>query len=789
MLTNIGLSATGTYYVTFTYNTNKKALDQISIQVRDCCYDPQTPSTYLTGNISDIVASGIPIELKVAADGLIINQNYQFVPQTEITLLNNIGLSTSIYVEPSVVLMINFNQLHACNVLVENGIWLKPGATLRAENSYFRDALRMINAQGGSGMIIRNNKFHANDLSIVVPPPNNPQALQGLTQFIFENNEIECQGENLIGQSYKSYGGIEMFNIEYLQFHPSTANYFHDIRNGIILWDSHLDINNNSFENIQPSVPPYSTIEGNGIYADKVLQDGPFELEQTGFGLNGSYSFKNCKTGVFTSKMSPTIEDNNMVAVESGIKVESSAYRSIKLDYNRIQCYHDGIFLNNNDPSNLVLVSENIIEVDDITQGTGLYNSAGIKIYENGNPNLASPQIGDNIINVYTAIHGIVAQGTNRTSMFGNKVYLHEATANWDGINLTNCTLNDVYGNTIIGSGAYTGFYSSFRPRALSLISSTENTIGCNYFNYTYCGMSVEDICSNSTIRGNMFNTHNYGIRINPNGVTGIQYDKGNQWNDCDIPSGGLNQNTFFPTVFFTYNYCPYTPDNYTTLMFAQSNNEPYNCPAGLGEWENQVVEPMTNAPTSLDSVVAGAGLVSNDFQEEVNWMAGRYLYGKILNYPALNTNELFSSFSDSITEISAGLYQKVTECRKSANKIDSVQSNYLLQLYTQAGIIVDSVNHFNDLIRSGVTTEDSLLYLANISNLMMNYAELSVQIDALVTYFSQSRNSVYDSLIPVNYNLPDGNIFETNEKLVNQIYLTTFSNEYIIRNCIPMSG
>jgi hypothetical protein len=202
ILTNISTLSTGNYSVTFTNNQNQTSSCTIEIIVRNCCLSANTPSNFLTGPISQIGA--IDYSLPIICDNLLIDNNFSFPPLTNLVFTDQ-NTQKSIIVQPGSELKLSNSHVTQC-FSAYHGIVIEPEGLVNIEDCYFEYATTMIVAKGGSGLTVKNSRFHANHIAIDVPPPFDPTIYQSVNPFYLTGNIFECTSESHVRANYPIVG-------------------------------------------------------------------------------------------------------------------------------------------------------------------------------------------------------------------------------------------------------------------------------------------------------------------------------------------------------------------------------------------------------------------------------------------------------------------------------------------------------------------------------------------------------------------------------------------------------
>ncbi len=554
-----------------------------------------------------------------------------------------------------------------------------------------------------------------------------------------------------------------------------NVNTFTDLHNGIILYDGNYSIENCKFQNItsHPSV----MLSGNGIYAigehDELNSLG---LNIKGLGKLGLPTFENCNTGIRIKNMTAYLVESNMINVNTGISGQSFFGKNVCIKNNYIGCHDQGIFIQNYFPSGRIEISYNNIGISNPTQDN--YATAGIKLYEGLQDNFQPSLIFFNKIFANNVYNGIIVNQCLKPEIQENQIMLIDYQTNINGLELLACQKAKVSCNYIIGAGASLGYSSSFSPKGITITSTTSSHINCNYLRDVYCGLNIEEICIDSKIRGNIFEDHSIGLRYNQWANTGPQEANGNQWLNPSMPMGALHQGAFPPYDEFTTdeNNPILTPPNKSPQSgwFFNSLTPPKSCDNECWFWD---INSITDSINSFDSLIAIHGIPSTEYEDEINWAAGRYLFGKILKNNEQYSGSLFQEYFDSISTQTGGLFEAIKQTKNVVWKTDSVSIIGLISLYDAVEIVLDSINFLDSLLNTGLNVQDSLQTGELLQQAVINYNSLNTQIHLLLNLIhGQAINSI-DSLRIMNMSISDSLIYEENEKQVNEILLSILSN------------
>ena len=304
------------------------------------------------------------------------------------------------------------------------------------------------------------NNFHDNYVGIFKPFTG------GVPGLIFQTNPIALNGftspngllANFNGQTPahtgKSHAGILIHECKFFEAgiagNPFSVNTFEDIENGILAYESGLNINKCTFKNLDGdfnvttiSNPP---LEGLGIASFGGLifqaQDNIFEKLERGIHLQ---NFNSAPININDSDFTD-VQDGIMITVPVGIV-------NLSIRNNNIDFRQYGITLFDAPALARGNIYNNEIEL--LSQGNTYNVMAAIRLSHASSPSpIAQPlEVSNNIIEISDIGHGIYADESDYVRISSNDITFMDAPINFvklrSGIHLINDYETLVYDNTL----------------------------------------------------------------------------------------------------------------------------------------------------------------------------------------------------------------------------------------------------------------------------------------------------------------------------------------------------
>ncbi|MFN0216397.1 MAG: T9SS type A sorting domain-containing protein [Saprospiraceae bacterium] len=434
--------------------------------------------------------------------------------------------------------------MFTCSTLAK-GIEVESSGTLTTNNCTINDSQYGINAKAGSNLSITGTGFFDNYIGVNLDMGNTPEPKNKVNILAFGGNTF-ATAQSAINPPYsgmieavenRGYCGIKL--VGYQDFNVFGGNSFSALANGIIVYQSLLNIGNMSFTDMNSTGPSVYPLEGFGVHLDGT-GTRPYWAHIN--ELWTTMTFNNCKTGVWGQRYAAQVDNTVMTNVDIGIDWKLSPTAEIHFRKNQITARKYGIRSFRNEPFNILSnMDDNTITIT--TAGGGLNPVTGIEAQELGlgGNNLLGWRITNNRITMLHGGNGILYRngigGLISWNIVGNAAQLNDfkgiATEN---SSFTTFNYNNVDGGNSAGLGVTYGLYSS---------GGLSNVFSCNCFDNSGVGMQYYDAADfSNNVSGNKFNAHTIGLQIGSQGINtariGQQIHRGNTWDLNAIGAGNL---------------------------------------------------------------------------------------------------------------------------------------------------------------------------------------------------------------------------------------------------------
>jgi hypothetical protein len=690
------------------------------------------------------------------------------------------------------------------------------------DRNQIRDAAIGLKANYGSTLNIRQVDFINNYLGIYVPPipsnqPGGQEAdLNDLWSLNFETNGSflsTYEGQTLI-PSNVGFAGIEIHDLPPLSISgilngpppPQFLNSFTNLANGIIAYNTTLQVFNTTFEDIQTE-SAYA-ISGRAISLESPAFGGSASgLIQKGYG-NGEFddpSFLNCHTGIFLQNANANISQNRMEKMTRGIDAQYSYLTEMEIKDNFIEAEERGVnsLINFNQYG---AIYDNEIRMDNSAMPTN-----SVAVLCNEGPLAASWQVNNNVILLDRSRDGIFLRSSLDSRVRNNSIsmdVLNQYSINrYNGIWLEysqfgEVACNDIDGNASLGSSNYK------EANGVVLTGSPANAVNCNDVDRTRYGLQVYGMCDGSQLQGNTIRQHRHGLMLGEydaggdpdgNAFLGQQIHHGNEWlnlNNTNPNTGDgrygavhlsdeaniLNLSRLIVDENEDFRFEPETDLPFyagPTTDWVEDNPDPSLsfkcatenvCPNGTG---------YQGFTTPLDEAIAQDSLITHGHTNGLTWTARRHLYRRYLEQPSLapgTATVLDSFFLDAPSE-TAGAYEDWLADLRTALRADSAQNAQLEVL--RGGIRQQLIQVYlqDSLLQTGLSTPDSLQALTDRQAALDSLLSLHTAQDSVRKLVVDSLAVELSILSTANLSLSAATTYESNQRSVNRILAALLQN------------
>lgn len=670
-----------------------------------------------------------------------------------------------------------------------NTVEVQPNASLGiTRNGYsdtrpkVKDGIRGITALANSTVSISNCIFEDNQTGFYVPPSPN-----GIPQNIDAGNFTGCEFlgtgtmKPLVGQGINPVyqypnAGMELNDMSYVLL---TYNYnfpsprFKDLNNGILAYRTGIFVNQARFENIKNSYGNIGGPSGNGIYIygtnSWLLTNGDFNV------YNPDY--KNCSIGITFhnlgiykfAQINHMAMDNTGDDIGIGVYAVSSVNPEVYIYVMDIKAkigirsfwmkpiageiYYNGITADYpNDPSSAFGI--------DLQEQ---YSSGQWKIYDNG-------------ITVQNAASGIRLNSGVGATINDNQVeFASYAPYNSNGIYFGGSRNANVYGNNLFGGSSPAYNYRS----GMYAVNTTGSTFRCNSTSSSEMGFNFVGECRPTTLRGNSFRSHNYGLLLNNATFIGTQTNQGNIWEGpfnalgaqhLDPYSNNVNQSRFEtvspnPPIFPT--------NNFPGWFNAYTVGTDYSCSSGLVSGGS--------SSSNLYRAANSTEPMKTDYPEEMKWTLQRNAFGTLKDDP--NAGKGDAEATNFAKKMLGSTISQLYNIEKGIKDIQEIPQESGAILKNNMAAIKKLVTEVEDLERkiTDAKSVDKETYKRQKKEKATTIHQLSLESAKHQGDFDVKKTGKIKALLAENERIDTRLSPETNEKEVNRIFLNTIAEGKIV--------
>lgn len=561
-------------------------------------------------------------------------------------------------------------------------------------------------------------------------------------------------------------------------------NVFKHLNFGIRTAHAGLSVALARFEYIMPDAAyGNSLVNGSAIYS--IGYDGYFGLKQMGLGTaaNDPVTFRNCRTSIWTERMSLRSWNNKIdgATALTGVTARFGGGRVIEIHNNNMDVQRSAIDLRFNDGAASLSVHDNdLLFGSSLPLGNPLF--PGLIVAEMNGSNGAS-EIRNN--HLQTRINGNVWQAirlnsANNYVVSENYVEMTTETSNRLGINLTGCTNNRINCNNVQGPSSWIS--SHWAQAGIRHSMGDNNFLGCNNVNFTRHGILFNGTSGNTDLRGNNFGVHQIGLELTQGAFIGGQAHKGNIWN---VPAAQWDARWVNPGTL-AGNEISVNGSNPLCVPTTVSPLAGWFIPTGLPNDECAIFMPQcpsvnfqgggNQRSEVLDEAVMLGAIQNGIYTDETRLMLAYELYLALLKDPLLYTSgpytasfltTMANSVADDLKDVELprkDLYEVPGPVLASVQQNEAAIANYMDQVETALG----------QLTASGLSAAQEAALHASI-------ASWHQSIEALNTYNTTAMASLdaaraVEAMLLENgaASLASTELIEQNAKAVNEIYLST---------------
>ncbi len=678
--------------------------------------------------------------------------------------------------------------------------------TLSAKFCIFKDAEHAITAMKNSKVILSSNIFTDNLISVYTPDSNFYYASGNNNPPVIYIGGCVFSGSGNLKPDYyhpippphgsRPFAAIDISRTP-LSFTSASNNTFYHLSNGIIGRISRLTIRGSQFYDIYPD-PAYDTLtntidtvkfNGSSIYGVGHGFDDAF-IDVTGLGISSiaSYTFSRCHYSIFADRVGwVNASLCKTTRINTGFRVAGVKLHT-RIRFNNLQSYRNAIELYHCDGSDENLIENNIILFGSSVAGKHYY---GIDIHEMNGLN-KNAHINENIITFRPgATSAFTAVNLNSASNYfvtDNTITMFDNTKHHNGVFASGCNFPTVSCNTITGGG--NAYDTSSTQSAIANEMCNTPTINCNVIDKTNNGIYIISVINNKAIiEGNEFNDHSVAFRYSPSAVTNELNKFGNKWNNQLPQNNGWlawNENPNQIPNSPIYNHVGPGTNVYPNSLY-QKPQDWFRPDTGVNF---QCVIPSTynycsqfstdcngDCATEFDRLIAEDSIQNDPYTDETRWMLKKALFEKLANNPSLLSSSLMANFYNQTSNTLIAALQAIDLNQQSLFVIDTITAGGFNQNDSILQLLMDTLNSELILLQVAIdNSSDTVSINATIESIRQVLWMITSANDSLSKQIEDDRSTQVDSIKADNAALNPITNIESNEKQVNDIYLSTIA-------------
>jgi Calcineurin-like phosphoesterase/Purple acid Phosphatase, N-terminal domain/Secretion system C-terminal sorting domain/Periplasmic copper-binding protein (NosD) len=689
-------------------------------------------------------------------------------PGAEIVVANNTQLSIT-----------NFSLVSGCTHMWKGISLGNSNSKLLVDGSEIRDAQYAVTVQNGSRISLFNSTFTANYVGIYAKSSSTLQNFRTIagsqSTGHWSNNTFQQGLGDLLppyqGQSptpgTRSFAGMYLKDVTNIStiFKQGIPNYFNGSRYGIYIdRGTNVSIHGVEISDLSSIVPSN--------------QIGVYMLNSVGINILYSQIGTGVRVGIKGSNAGGVIRANNISALEKGIEIRNVVNKSVVIRLNPNIRASTGIEIKNcqNSLSPTPFLPITITGNSSINAKTGVYIDDTHSVLT----------MSDNIINMDYNLWGASMYGSRIIGSSG-QIRIETNQYNFPNLNSTaavgiqlqtseNCKL---YNNTITGPIGFTNL-----AKAINVSTSPNNNYCCNTLQNSHTGVFFSGMCNETGLYRTSFNNHQISLDLNSAQI-GDQFNNGNNWQlagsvQWDARFQSENPNEILESEFrvdpilmpnqYTKISVPPTslPEDWFTFFGTDINC--YGCNA-LNPWE-QMMDPNTGL-TDNDIKNATALSSTTAIAKGQKWEARQHLYAKLMRHPGLlGLNTTVGNFFSAANNGNIGDFYDIRQGLTAAYQAGISGTNY----WTLWQSLEDKSNQINDLWiqwQNAPPTQQPAIE-AQIASVEAAYAADANAFTNLENQLEPIRIQAIDALIQNNNAIAVSEVYETNERDINGVFLNT---------------
>ncbi len=526
-------------------------------------------------------------------------------------------------------------------------------------------------------------------------------------------------------------------------------------------------------------------------------------LVQKGLGIleNDLVTFDNCKDGIVSMRTFSALARNKMENMNTGINVYFSQNQYVQILSNEIKASQVGIRANLNFPLNGEMYHNHI----SVGHPTNPNNAYGIFINEipygpttNVGVNDLGWRIDNNYILQERATHGILYRGGILGTIINNTIDSYDSQ--WEtnrGLSLENCVGMNISCNFLESNGM------DKLGTGIRFASLHESVVRCNQVTNTRFGINPHGM-NYGYLFGNEMEECFYGLMLGAFGdeststYIGTHPHFGNLWTGS-YPSGpgafGAYHNSDAPEIVLLSRFYVdsetnsdllptwYTPASVQWFTDEDDNDGTYECeteptcPNGVGWYDpyNPFAEP--DPDEKLTKAIAKDSVYSEFYSDAMNWTGARSLYRRLAaNTQVVSADTLMENFFNHHATTTVGAFYNIDRAILQVYHPDSTANLELYQVADSIKSLMYEMIYIDSLLLTGLSEMDSLELLEDLDSLSDIIYLLDVERHEQVEEITTDRATAFNTIRQNNAAISVSEIYEINQKRVNDIYLSTIA-------------
>lgn len=732
-------------------------------------HEAKSKTFYTYSGNSGNINIGNPAIIKGDFNIMSIAGNYPFVFEVPLILVDN---AAAINVKSNATLVIEPGRADPFRTLIQGcdemwkGVNVETGGRLIFTEVTVKDAQMAIQALPGVRSVkVTESTFGENNLGVVIRPN------AAMNNILLQSNRFSASGNFLpyfFGQSpvpfeKKGFCGIYAEGVTSgintpLNIGGGTVNGLHY---GIITKNTAANISGIVFDDMTggralPSA--YQAYTGTGVASGK----GIYAQGSAGnmVHISGN-AFSNCLTGIEGNGVQLNAKSNSLGKVNYGII--GTAVHGLTATDNTVEATHFGIGCGITGGGN-AQIQFNRVTMDVFGAAAGIVTSFAA-------PSSQTSAIDVNTVKMKTGVLGMWMLNNYHTNAIGNVVSLNEEQTGMrieaGSENIFDCNTVDTLQNASTSTGIY-----AIHPAASVFKCNQTANLGTGLF-----FQGELDAKEAVTISGNRLKNHATGLVYGAATVTGPQEHQGNIWEG----SFGIGARHDAPELASRSRYTVdvaenslFLPPSYSPLNWFEPVADPaasFTCPVNCqlpGSDDGETAAQQI----AFQQTVAQGTAASGNFAAANNWLARRRLYGHFLE-KGVPAGAVFSDFMTESQQNGVAAYANVERLSAETMRIAAAAQTSLAAYAKKINDRFVPIQALDKaLAEPYIPVADSIALEQDKQEYADSTATDTEAYRAIWAAIQQGRSAAVPSLLALNDGLQATEIFQINEKTVNDIVI-----------------